>query len=61
MRLPPNSPQNINKKKMETSLIILILFVISALALIFSICVNVMQRNKMNKITTVFLPGELEE
>jgi len=46
---------------METSLIILILFVISALALIFSICVNVMQRNKMNKITTVFLPGELEE
>ena len=46
---------------METSLIILILFVISALALMFSIGVNLMMRNKMNKISTVVLPGELEE
>jgi hypothetical protein len=44
---------------METSLIILILFGISASALIFSICANVMLSKKTNKITSVVLPGEL--
>lgn len=45
---------------METSMIIVILFGISASALLFSIYVNVMSINKLKRIPGTDLPGELK-
>lgn len=46
---------------METSLITVILFGISASALLFSIWVNVMLINKLKRDPSTVLPGELEK
>lgn len=46
---------------METSLIIVILFGISASTVIFSIYVNVMLINKLKRIPSTVVPGELKK